>query len=205
MTAGENGPPSVILASGSVSRRQLLEQAGVAFSVALSGLDEGEVKASLKAEGASAAQAAETLAELKALRVSRQNPDALVIGADQILTLGEIWFDKAESLEDAAEVLAALSGQRHELKTAVCVLRGGSRIWHWNESPALTCRPLSGDFIGRYLQAVGEKALISVGCYQLESRGVQLFSRIEGDFFAILGLPLLPLLDFLRGWKVVEP
>jgi septum formation protein len=200
---GDTEPP-VILASGSAARRRLLEQAGVEFSVSVSGLDEEDVKASLKAEGADTAQAAETLAELKALRVSRQNPEALVIGADQILTLEETWFDKAKTLEEAAQVLAALSGRRHELKTAICVMRAGSRIWHWNESPALTCRTFSDDFIRHYLEGVGEKALTSVGCYQLESRGVQLFAKIEGDFFAILGLPLLPLLDFLRGWEVVE-
>lgn len=193
----------VILASGSASRRRLLEAAGVTFSVAVSGLDETEVKTSLRAEGANAARAAETLAELKALRISRQNPESLVIGADQILTLGESWFDKADDLDAAAKVLSSLSGKLHELKTAACVLRGGTRIWHRNESASLTCRELSPEFIGAYLADCGPAALASVGCYQLESRGIQLFSKIEGDYFAILGLPLLPLLAFLREWEVI--
>lgn len=203
MTAQGMSASALILASGSSSRRNLLVNAGVDFEVEVANVDEDEVKLALKAEGATAALCAETLAELKAQRVSRRRAGALVIGADQMLDCNGVWFDKPEDLDHAAAHLAALGGKEHQLLSAVCVLRDGQRLWHHNEISRLTMRPLSADFIRDYLTAVGEQALTSVGAYQLEGRGAQLFASIKGDYFSILGLPLLPLLTFLRGHGVV--
>lgn len=199
----ESGGPALVLASASGSRRRLLASAGLAFEAHAAGVDESEVKLALRAEGAEPIQAAETLAELKATRISAQCPGALVIGADQLLACDGRWHDKPETLEAAAEQLVALAGRRHSLETAVCVVQDGNRLWHHNAVCRLTMRPFGRGFAERYLAAAGSAALDSVGGYQLEGLGVQLFSRIEGDFFAILGLPLLPLLAFLRDRGVV--
>ena len=201
-TAG--AAPPIILASASVSRRALLENAGVPARCMAARIDEEEIKLALRQEQADAMAAAETLAELKACRVSQKEPEALVIGADQILTCGDVWFDKPADLDQAAGHLRALSGRSHKLLTCVCVARDGRRIWHHRDSAGLTMRHLSDGFIRSYLAAVGERALDSVGAYQLEGRGAQLFAKIEGDFFTILGLPLLPLLEFLRGHGAIE-
>lgn len=194
---------AVVLASASRIRLELLLRAGVAAHAAPAHVDEPEVRASLRAEKAGAEDAAETLAELKARKVSRHVSGALVIGADQILDCDGAWFDKPPDRPRAAADLRALSGKRHSLATAVCVVRDGLRLWHHRESARLTMRPLGDAFIEAYLDAIGETALTSVGAYQLEGLGAQLFSRVEGDYFTILGLPLLPLLEFLRNHRVV--
>lgn len=181
----------------------MLARAGMVFHHEAPNVDEDEIKLALKGEGATAIQVAETLAELKARRVSQRHADLLVIGADQMLDCGGEWFDKPRDRAAAAANLRALSGRTHNLETSVCVCRNDSRLWHHNARARLTMRLLSDDFIERYLDAVGDAALGSVGGYQLEGLGVQLFSRVEGDFFTILGLPLLQLLDFLRGHSVV--
>jgi len=196
--------PSLILASASASRRALLEGAGVPVSCQPARIDETEIKLAMRQEKADALAVATTLAELKACRVSQRNPGSLAIGADQILTCGDVWFDKPVDLDQAAGHLHALSGRTHRLLTCVCVAKDGRRIWHHQDSAQLTMRPLSAGFIEGYLAAVGERALESVGAYQLEGRGAQLFAKIEGDFFTILGLPLLPLLEFLRGHGAIE-
>lgn len=196
--------PSLVLASASPTRRRLLAEAGLVFEALPAAVDEAEVKASLAGEGATAAQAAETLAELKALSVSRRRPGALVIGADQLLECEGRWFDKPADRAAAALQLRALSGRRHSLRTAVCLLRDGTRLWHHNATAVLTLRPLSDDFLEAYLEAAGAAVLGSVGAYQLEGLGAQLFSRVEGDFFTILGLPLLPLLEILRAQGVLR-
>jgi len=196
--------PRLVLASGSPTRRRLLAEAGLRFEVAPAAVDEAEVKQSLAAEGASAAQAAETLAELKALAVSRSRPGSLVIGADQLLDCEGRWFDKPADHAAAAAQLRFLSGRRHSLRTAVCLLRDGTRLWHHNASATLTLRPLSEDFLEAYLDAAGAEVLGSVGAYRLEGHGAQLFSRVEGDFFTVLGLPLLPLLEILRAQGVLR-
>lgn len=195
--------PAVVLASASRARLELLLCAGVATRAEPARVDEQEVRASLRAEKAGVEDAAETLAELKALKVSRHASGALVIGADQILDCDGAWFDKPPDRSRAAADLRALSGKRHSLATAVCVVRDGERLWHHRESARLTMRPLGDAFIEAYLDAIGEAALTSVGAYQLEGLGAQLFSRVEGDYFTILGLPLLPLLEFLRNHGVV--
>ncbi len=191
--------PLLILASASPSRRQMLEQAGLAFDIEPSGLDEDEIKRSLQAGRAAPQDIAEKLAELKALRVSSRHADALVVGGDSTLACNGRLFDKPSSLEAARRQLQALRGQTHELFSSVVVARNGSRLWHWNERARLTMRPFSDAFLEAYLERVGESVLTSVGAYQLEALGAHLFSRVDGDYFTILGLPLLPLLSFLAG------
>ena len=195
--------PTLVLASASAARAMLLRRAGVPFRVDAAGIDEAEAKRSLESEGADAAALATALAELKALRVSRRQPGALVLGADQILECNGVRFDKPPDLAHARAQLRALSGRTHALVSAAVVVRDGERLWHATDLARLTMRPLGEAFIDGYLGRVGKTALQSVGAYQLEGLGAQLFTKVEGDHFTILGLPLLPLLDFLRGHGVV--
>jgi septum formation protein len=193
----------LVLASGSRTRATLLAAAGVAVEIQSPAVDEAEVKAALRAEQASAQAVAETLAELKAQRVSRRYPGAFVIGADQMLDCGGIWFDKPADRAHAAAHLQALRDRTHELISAVTVVCDGTVLWHHVDRARLTMRRFDDAFIDRYLDAVGAAAFDSVGAYQLEGLGAQLFRRIEGDYFTILGLPLLALLDFLRNHGLV--
>ncbi|MEH6629438.1 MAG: Maf family protein [Halopseudomonas aestusnigri] len=194
----------VILASASTARQELLQNAGVRLAGAIpAAIDESDVKESLKNEGATALQVAETLAELKARKVSISNPDCFVIGADQMLNCNGIWFDKPEDMDHAAAHLKSLSGKVHSLECSVCVVKNGQRVWHHNETASLTMRDLDDPFIKAYLETVGEDVLYSVGAYQLEGLGAQLFNRIQGDYFTILGLSLLPLLNFLRQNRII--
>ncbi|MFD2204877.1 Maf family protein [Kiloniella antarctica] len=194
----------IILASASKARQELLKNAGVYLSGTIpASIDESSVKDSLKNEGATALQVAETLAELKARKVSISNPECFIIGADQMLNCNGIWFDKPEDMDHAAAHLKALSGKTHTLECSLCVVKNGQRIWHHNETALLTMRVLDDNFINTYLEAVGEEALYSVGAYQLEGLGAQLFNRIQGDYFTILGLSLLPLLNFLRQNRII--
>ena len=199
----ERKPSALILASSSPTRRRVLEAAGLAFEVETPGVDEDEIKLSLRAHKASGAQIAETLAELKAQRVSARHPGALVIGADQVLECNGILFDKPPDLAHARAQLQALRGKTHVLLTAICVAQNGARIWHHNGRVTLAMRPFSDAFLDDYLRRGGEDLLGSVGAYRLEGLGAQLFSQIDGDWFSILGVPLLPLLDFLRGHNLV--
>jgi nucleoside triphosphate pyrophosphatase len=189
----------VVLASKSVSRQAILKAAGVPFEAVGSGVDEDAAKAALLARGQGPRQVAIHLAEAKALAVSKTRPGALVIGADQTLDLDGELFDKAESLGEAHARLRRLRGRSHYLHSAVTVARDGVSAWTTLESPRLTMRAFSDDWLDGYLSRGGEALLGSVGCYLLEDEGVQLFERIEGDYFAILGLPLLPLLACLRA------
>lgn len=188
----------IVLASKSPARTAVLRAAGVPFETQVAGVDEGAVKAGLLAEGHGPREVADALAELKAIKVSRARPDDLVIGADQTLDLAGELFDKVETLAEARERLQLLRGKTHKLHSAVVVARGGEVIWREVPPAKLTMRDFSDAFIDSYLAARGEGILSSVGCYQLENEGVQLFSRIEGDYFTILGLPLMGLFDFLR-------
>jgi len=194
----------VVLASASSSRANLLRSAGITFDTIPAKVDEDAVKESLGAEGASAVQCAETLAELKAVKISQRHPNTLVVGADQLLECEGKWFDKPVDMAGAKTHLETLRGQTHILATSVVVAMNGARIWHHNASPSLTMRTFTDTFLRDYLVDVGPAALSSVGAYQLEGRGIQLFDRIDGDFFTILGLPLLELLTFLRGHNVVS-
>jgi septum formation protein len=195
--------PQVVLASASAVRAQLLAAAGVPFEQRPAAVDEAALKEALRAAGAAAEDAAIALAELKAQHAARLMPEAIVLGADQILTCEGRWFDKPLDRAKARMQLGELAGRRHELATAVVAFRGGVRVWHHLAVPRLWLRPCSAGFLDAYLDAVGEAALGSVGAYQIEGLGAQLFARLEGDHFAVLGLPLLPLLEFLREQGVL--
>ena len=200
MTARPAEPP--ILASASAVRKRLLDAAGVRVDRIASAVDEESLKAGLKALDHDALALA--LAEAKAAAVSAAHPGRLVLGADQLLVLGDRRFDKPRDREEAAAHLAAFSGRTHELVTAAIAMRDGAVRWRRTERARLTVRPLSRAAIDAYLQIVGPAALESVGAYQLEGPGAQLFERVDGDFFTVLGLPLLPLLEFLRSEGVPE-
>jgi septum formation protein len=193
----------VVLASASRARARMLEAAGLAVEVEPAALDEAEIKTSLRAEGADAGACAVALAEAKAARVARRRPGRLVIGADQMLDCNGVWFDKPADRAHARAHLQALRGRRHVLVSAVCVARDGEVLWHTSDRAELEMRPFGDEFLDRYLEAAGEAVLHSVGVYELEGLGAQLFRRVAGDYFTILGLPLLPLLDFLRGHRVL--
>ncbi|MGD9741959.1 MAG: Maf family protein [Dongiaceae bacterium] len=195
--------PGIVLASASAARAAMLRAAGVAVEIDPARIDESEVKRSLGAENATTAAIAETLAELKAVAVSRRRPGRLVLGADQMLDCEGMRFDKPADRAAARDQLLRLGGRRHELVSAAVAVRDGERLWHHVDHARLTMRSLSAEFVDAYLDRAGEAALQSVGAYQLEGLGAQLFRKIEGDYFTILGLPLLPLLEFLRGHGVV--
>jgi septum formation protein len=175
--------PAIVLASASQSRARLLSDAGVLFTAEPAYVDEESIKLSLKAEGADALAAAETLAELKAVKISRTYPQALVIGADSILDFNGTWFDKPADMDHAKAHLMTLRGQTHHLATAAVVALGGARIWHVRDRPSLTMRHFSDAFLDQYLTAAGDVLLSSVGAYHLEGLGVHLFEKIDGDFF----------------------
>lgn len=192
----------IILASGSASRRAVLAAAGVASRNVKPNVDEDSAKAVFRAERMPVRDQAMQLAELKARKVSARE-SGLVIGADQMLNCEGEAFDKPESLDEARDHLRRLSGKMHTLETAIVIFENGNHVWRHLARPKLTVRPLSENFINTYVDSVGEPLLSTVGAYQLEGLGAQLFSQIEGDYFSILGLPLLPLLDYLRTRNVI--
>ena len=196
-------PPELVLASASPTRARLLEAAGLKPTIAPAQLDEQAVKAAFKAEGRDAGDCAVALAEAKAKRVAARMPGALVLGADQLLVCDGQWFDKPADRAAARTQLLALRGKRHVLPTAAALVKDGTAIWRALERPALTMRRFSDAYLDSYLASAGDTALGSVGGYQLEGRGIQLMEAVEGDHFAILGLPLLPLLAFLRDSGVL--
>ncbi|HET9018801.1 MAG TPA: Maf family protein [Acetobacteraceae bacterium] len=195
--------PRLVLASASASRRALLEGAGLRFTVQPASIDEGEVKRAAQADGASADDTALLLADLKAQRVARRDPEALVIGCDQLLVCGDRWFDKPADVAEARAHLLALRGRTHELVTAVLCRRGNQRLWHHVARPRLTVRMFGEAFLDAYLAAEGKAVTGTVGAYRLEGLGVHLFDAVQGEHAAILGLPLLPLLGFLRQHGVL--
>jgi septum formation protein len=199
-----NAAPPVILVSASPARARLLAAAGLAVERRPAAVDEGEVKRTLAAEGVSAPDAAVALAELKAQQIARlAPPEAIVLGADQILLCEDRWLDKPASRGEARAQLGLLAGRRHELATAVVAFRERARVWHHVAVPRLWMRPCSDAFLDAYADAAGDALLGSVGAYQIEGFGAQLFARIEGDRFAIEGLPLLEVLEFLRDQGVL--
>ena len=194
---------AIILASKSAARRAVLTGAGVPFEVAVAGVDEDAVKTAMLAQGATPRDVADALAEIKAVKISAGRP-GFVIGSDQTLEFEGQLYDKAETLEAAAERLKAMRGKPHKLHSAVVVAKDGAPIWREIVSATLTMRDFSDDFLDAYLALEGEEMLGSVGCYRLEGPGAQLFSKIEGDYFAILGLPLMGLLDLFRRHGVLQ-
>ncbi|SOD98954.1 Maf family protein [Caenispirillum bisanense] len=195
----------LILASGSRTRQTLLSQAGVPFAVDVPRVDEDAVKAAMRAEGAPPGDVAEALAELKATRVSPKHVGALVVGCDQMLACEGTWYDKPTDRAAARDQLLALRGRTHELISCAVVVRDGERLWHHVDRARLTMRPFTEAFLDEYLDRAGDAVSQSVGAYQLEGLGAQLFARVQGDYFTILGMPLLPLLDFVRNHGVVTP
>ena len=203
MTGFQSEMPPLVLASASTARRTLLERADLRFSVDSAGVDEAEVKRSVQAAGSTPADTAMLLADLKARRVAARHPDALVIASDQLLVCEGRWFDKPSDLAAAAEQLRMLRGRAHELVTAVTCWRGGRSVWSHVARPRLTMRMFGESFLAEYLAAEGEVLTGTVGAYRLEARGVHLFESVQGEHAAILGLPLLPLLGFLRQHGVL--
>ena len=194
----------LILASQSPFRRMLMDNAGLVFEAEAARIDERAVEAALAARNPSPQDVAETLAIEKARDVSARHPGALVIGSDQTLSLEGLVFHKPADMAEAKSHLASMSGRTHSLNCGIALVRGGETLWSHVSVAHLTMRPLSEDFIDRHLARVGEKVLASVGAYQLEGEGVQLFERIDGDYFTILGLPLLPLLAKLRDLGAID-
>jgi septum formation protein len=189
----------LLLASKSASRRAMLSAAGVPFEAVSAGVDEESAKAALRADGLSARDLADALAELKALRVSQRVPGALVLGSDSIVELEDgTMLDKPTSRENAAEHLRRMSGKRHDLVSAAVIAEAGRPVWRVVDRAKMHVRTLSDAFIEQYLDAEWPEISGCVGCYRIEGLGAQLFSRIEGSQFTVLGLPLLQVLDYLR-------
>jgi septum formation protein len=189
----------LILASQSSSRRAMLGAAGVGFSAETAGVDEDAAKTALLADGRSARDIADALAELKAIKVSQRHPQALVLGCDSTVeTDAHDLLDKAASRDEAEAQLRALAGTTHRLHSAAVVVQAGMPVWRHVDTARLTMRPFSDGFLQSYLDAEWPAIGGCVGGYRLEGLGAQLFSRIEGSHFTILGLPLLPLLAWLR-------
>jgi septum formation protein len=194
----------IILASGSPFRKALLVHAGVPVEAVPAEVDERALEAPLQGSGASPEDVALVLAEAKATEVSERKPGALVLGCDQTLSLGDEVFHKPADMEAARRHLLALSGKTHQLNSAVVLARDGAVLWRHVGVASLTMRKLDPAFIGRHLARVGAKALSSVGAYQIEGEGIQLFERVEGDYFTIVGLPLLPVLAKLRDLGAID-
>jgi septum formation protein len=201
----QSGRAPLILASSSKIRARLLEAAGLAFIVEPPGLDEHAMNQAISGTDSMNAQdVAEVLARAKAEAVSHLAPAPFVIGADQVLALGDRIFTKPDSMKAARGQLLDLCGKSHSLHSAVALATKGKTVWAHSETSTLLMRELTPQFIGRYLAAAGEEVLSSVGAYQIERLGIELFEKIDGDYFSILGLPLLPLLDALRREGAIE-
>jgi septum formation protein len=195
---------TLILASQSASRRAMLEAAGVPFSAIAAGVDEDAAKVALLADKVAPRDFADALAELKALKVSAREPAALVLGSDSIAVLADgTILDKPIDREDAADHLRRMSGSRFDLISAAVIAEAGRPVWRHVDRATLFVRPLSAGFIDLYLDAEWPAIAGCVGCFRIEGPGAQLFSRIEGSQFTVLGLPLLPVLDYLRVRKVL--
>jgi septum formation protein len=200
----EAGTKALILASGSTTRADILNKAGLRFTIQRPNVDEASVRRTMIADGAPVEAGAVLLAEMKALEVSRDQLDAFTIGADQILECEGVWFERPETIAQARAQLLGLIGKRHRLISSVVVAVGGSKIWQHTDEAQMTMRPISEEFLERYITIMGDGMFSSVGGYQLEGVGSQLFSEVVGDHYTILGLPLLPLLGFLRSYDILE-
>jgi septum formation protein len=195
---------TLVLASGSATRAALLTQAGLIFERQSPDVDERAVEEALEGSEVGPDDVAAILAEVKAVEVSKARPGSVVIGADQTLALGDERFHKPADMEAARRQLLRLAGKTHQLHSAVVVAENGEVTFRAVDTATLAMRPFTPAFVGHYLSVVGERALSSVGCYQVEGLGIQLFESIDGDHFTILGLPLLPLLAHLRARGILE-
>ena len=194
----------LILASQSASRRAMLDAAGVPHDAIPAYVDEEATKIALRAEGAPPRAIADALAELKALKIARSVPGALVLGSDSLVAFEDgTMLDKPESRDQAAEHLRLMSGKRHDLISAAVIAENGRPVWRVVDRAKMFVRPLSEAFIEQYLDAEWPAIAGCVGCFRIEGLGVQLFSRVEGSHFTVLGMPLLPVLDYLRVREVL--
>lgn len=189
--------PSIILASGSAIRAQIMRDAGLDFEIITRPVDESAIKTAMLTEGALPRDVADALAEAKSIKVSRENA-GLVIGADQIMVMDGQIFDKPKSIDEARDRLLSMRGKAHHLIGAVVICEDGHPVWRHISKTTLNVRDFSEEFIDDYLRKEGRSILKSVGAYRFEGRGAQLFTKVDGDFFSILGLSLLPVLDYLR-------
>jgi septum formation protein len=194
----------IVLASSSGARARLLSAAGVPHIVDPAGVDEEGITASLKEDGAPAADISEILAETKARQVEQRHPGRIIIGADQILECDGRLYGKPGSADRVRAQLEDLSGRSHRLWTSLCAVRGAQRIWHHTSAPELKMRSLTDEFMDNYVIQSGAAILACAGGYQLEAVGAQLFDDVSGDYFAVQGLPLLPLLRFLRANNIIK-
>jgi septum formation protein len=193
----------LILASGSESRKRMLKAAGIAFETVFPVVNEDETKAALIAKKTAPGEIAAALAELKAMTVSKRRPDAIVLSADQLLVCDGTFYDKAKDLESAKRILQGLRKRKHELVTAATVIKGSAVLWRHADTAQMWMRDFSDAFLDAYVASEGRALLTCVGCYRIEGLGAQLFSRIEGDYFTIQGLPLLVVLEALREIGVI--
>lgn len=193
----------IVLASGSQIRADILKNAGLDFDVIVKPVDEAAIKEALLSENVPMRDIADALAEAKSVRVSRIET-GLVIGADQIMVMDKTLYDKPKTIEEARVRLLDMRGKTHSLIGAIVISEGGQAVWRQSSKTQLHVRDFSEQFLDGYLKAEGDLVLKSVGGYRFEGRGSQLFSYVEGDFFSILGLSLLPVLDYLRLRGAIE-
>jgi septum formation protein len=194
---------ALILASSSTTRANILNKAGLTFTIERPNVDEASVRRTMIADGMSLETGAALLAEMKALEVSQVQPEAFTIGADQILECGGVWFEKPQTIDQARTQLLDLRGKRHRLISSVVVAVGGTKVWEHTDQAEMTMRAIGDVFLEDYIAIMGNRMFWSVGGYQLEGVGSQLFSKVLGNHYTILGLPLLPLLGFLRSHDIL--
>lgn len=194
----------LVLASASPFRRMLLENAGIAFQAKAADIDERAIEGDVERQGSSPEEVALILAEAKARNVGEAFPDDIIIGSDQTMSLGARVYHKPRDMNEARDHLLSLSGRVHQLNSGIVLTRGNDILWKHVSSARMSVRALRPEFIDAHLARVGKKALSSVGAYQLEGEGIQLFDKIDGDYFTILGLPMLPLLAKLRDLRVID-